>query len=121
MTKTLTLNLRRMVSIIRTWWSMQNHFIVGLCSTNPAFPLHLWDELFEQATITINLLRQSRLHPHLSTYAHTFQPFNYTQTPLAPPGIKVIVHEAATEQGTFDPHTIPGWYLGSVMNHYRCY
>ena len=32
-----------------------------------------------------------------------------------------MVHERATERGTFDPHTIPGWYLGPAMHHYRCY
>ena len=41
--------------------------------------------------------------------------------PLAPPGIKVLVHEQAIERGTFDLHTIPGWYLGPTMNHYCCF
>ena len=77
--------------------TFKNHFIARLCSTNAAFSLHLWDELLEQATITINLLHQSRLDPHLSAYTHAFQPFNYTRTPIAPPGIKVLVHEHATE------------------------
>ena len=77
--------------------------------------------MLEQVTFTINLLQQSGLHPHLSAYAHAFQPFNYARTPLAPPGIKILVHERATEQGTFDPHTIPGWYLGPEMHHYCCY
>jgi hypothetical protein len=39
---------------IRTW---KKHFVAGLCSTNPAFPLHLWDRIIKQATITLNLLR----------------------------------------------------------------
>ena len=33
------------------------HFIVGLCSTEPDFPMQNWDRLVEQAEITLNLLR----------------------------------------------------------------
>ena len=45
---------------IRTW---KNHFIAGLCSTDPNFPLNLWDRLIPQANITLSLLRGSRLNP----------------------------------------------------------
>jgi hypothetical protein len=45
----------------------KNHFIAGLCSVDKDFPLlYLWDCLVEQAVITLNLLRGSRLNPHLS-------------------------------------------------------
>jgi hypothetical protein len=37
---------------IRTF---KNHFIVGLCSVDPQFPLHLWDRLLPQAELTLNL------------------------------------------------------------------
>jgi hypothetical protein len=45
---------------IRTF---KEHFVAGLSSVNPAFPLHLWDRLLPQAEITLNLIRTSRLHP----------------------------------------------------------
>jgi hypothetical protein len=45
---------------IRTF---KEHFVVGLSSIDPTFPLHLWDRLLPQAEITLNLLRTSRLHP----------------------------------------------------------
>ena len=101
--------------------TFKNHFIAGLCSTHPDFPLNLWDELLPQCTTTLNLLRQSRLHPHLSAHAHTYGVFNYTKTPLAPPGMKVLVHERATERGSYDTHVVPGWYIGPALHHYRCY
>ena len=50
---------------IRTF---KNHFIAGLCSTDPSFPVYLWDELVPQALLTLNLLRTSRLNPALSAY-----------------------------------------------------
>ena len=41
---------------IRTF---KNHFVAGLASTHPQFPLYLWDELLPQAELTLNLLRSS--------------------------------------------------------------
>jgi hypothetical protein len=44
---------------IRTF---KEHFVAGLSSVDPSFPMHLWDRLLPQAEITLNLLRTSRLH-----------------------------------------------------------
>jgi hypothetical protein len=52
---------------IRTF---KEHFLAGLSSAEPYFPMHLWDRLLPQAEITLNLLRTSRLHPQLSAVAH---------------------------------------------------
>jgi hypothetical protein len=43
---------------IRTF---KEHFVAGLSSVDPSFPLHLWDRLLPQAEITLNLLGTSRL------------------------------------------------------------
>ena len=59
---------------IRTF---KNHFIAGLSTTHPEFPLHLWEDLIEQAVITINLLRSSRIHPQLSAYHSLMGMFDY--------------------------------------------
>ena len=39
----------------------KNHFLAGLASLNPRFPLRYWSYLLRQAEITLNLLRQSPL------------------------------------------------------------
>jgi hypothetical protein len=39
------------------------HFIAGLSSVHPNFPMHLWCRLIEQATTTLNLLRPSWINP----------------------------------------------------------
>jgi hypothetical protein len=52
---------------IRTF---KEHFVAGLASVDPDFPLHLWDRLLPQAEMTLNLLRTSRQHPQLSAAAH---------------------------------------------------
>ena len=44
---------------IRTF---KNHFLAGLSSTDPAFPLNLYDLLIPQATMTLNILRDPRIN-----------------------------------------------------------
>ena len=103
---------------IRTW---KNHFISGLCSTNADFPLYLWDKLIPQATISLNLLQQSQINPKLLAYAQLQGQFNYNQTPLAPPGTKVIAHNKPDKRASWAPHGNHGWYVGPALEHYRCY
>jgi hypothetical protein len=103
---------------IRTW---QNPFIAGLCSTDTRFPMHLWDRLIAQATLTLNLLRPSRRNPRVSAYTMLEGNFDFNKTPVAPPGTKIIIHEKPQQRGSWDPHGIDGWYLGPAMEHYRCY
>jgi hypothetical protein len=86
---------------IRTF---KNHFIAGLCSVDKDFPLHLWDRLVEQAVITLNLLRGSRLNPRLSTWAQFHGPFDFNHMPIAPPGICVIAHDKPADRDTWLPH-----------------
>jgi hypothetical protein len=62
---------------IRTF---KEHFVAGLSSVDPTFPLHLWDILLLQAEITLNLLRNSRLHPQLSAAAHFHGLVDYNKT-----------------------------------------
>jgi hypothetical protein len=68
---------------IRTF---KKHFVTGISSVDPSFPLHLWDRLLPQAEITLNLLRTSRLHTQLSAAAHFHGLVDYNKTAFAPPG-----------------------------------
>ena len=97
------------------------HFISGLCTVDPNFPLHLWDKLLPQAIITLNMLRRSNLNPGLSAYQQLYRNFDYNTTPMAPPGTKVLILELATKRGSYDPHGTEGWYIGPSLHHYRCW
>jgi hypothetical protein len=78
-------HLHRRNAAERAIRTFKNHFIAGLCSTNPDFPLHLWDRLIPHALLTLNLLRGSRINPTLSAQAQLHGAFDYNRTPLAPP------------------------------------
>ncbi len=103
--------------------TFKDHFIAGLSSTNPSFPIaHCWDKLVPQANITLNLLCPSRLNPSLLTYHQIFGAFNYNKTPLAPPGMEVLAHSILPEdRRSFNPHAVIAYSVGPAMNHYHCH
>ena len=82
--------------------NFKNIFIAGLFSTAENFPLQDWCRLLDQAELTINMLRPSRLNPRLSAYAQLEGSFNFNATPLAPLGTKVVVHETPDARKIMD-------------------
>jgi hypothetical protein len=102
---------------IRTF---KEHFVVGLSSVDPSFPVHLRDRLLSQAEITLNLLRTSRLNPQLSAATHYHGLVDYNKRAFAPPGCKIIAHEKPGKRRTWAPHGQHGYPLGPAMHHYRC-
>ena len=79
-----------------------------------------WDQLLEQAEITLNLQRPSRLNPSIPTYAQLNSEFGSSRTPTAPPGIRTIVHDKPHNRGKWDPHGHKGCYVRPAILHYRC-
>jgi hypothetical protein len=63
------------------------HFIAGISTVDAHFHMHIWCRLVNQAIITLNLLRNSRLNKKFSAYAQVFGQFYLSTTLLAPPGI----------------------------------
>ena len=88
----------------RTIRTFENHFIAGLTSVDPDFPIREWDRLVNQAEITLNLLRASRANPKLSAYAYLFGQFDWNATPLVPPVTKILVHAKLLQRPTWAPH-----------------
>jgi hypothetical protein len=72
-------------SVERAIMTFKEHFVAGLSTVYPSFPMQLWDRLLPQAEITLNLLRSSRLHPKLSAAAHYHGLVDYNNTTFAPP------------------------------------
>jgi hypothetical protein len=87
----------------------KNHFIAGLCSTDPNFPMSQWDQLLPQAELTLNLLCGSRINPKLSAYEQLFGQYDFNRTPIAPPGIKVLAHVKSKVCKTWAPHALDGY------------
>ena len=81
----------------------------------------MWHLLIEQAVVTLNLLRQSLVCPHLSTWAHCNGALNYDATPMGPMGCRIMINEPAKLRLSRGFHVVPGYYFGPAMNHYRCF
>jgi hypothetical protein len=105
-------HIHRRNSTERAIQTFMNQFIAGLCSVDPTFPLKLWDKLLPQATITLNLLRKSRINPRMLAYAQLNGHFYFNRTPLAPPGNRIIAHENPYHRASWDPRGVEGYYLG---------
>jgi hypothetical protein len=80
--------------------TFKNHFISGLFSVDPNFLLKLWYKLLPQATITLNLLRKSRINSRMPAYAQLNGHFDFNRTPLAPPEIRVIAHDKTDQRAS---------------------
>eukprot|EP00804_Cyclotella_cryptica_P022286 CCRYP_018107-RA/>CCRYP_018107-RA protein AED:0.34 eAED:0.44 QI:0/0/0/1/0/0/3/0/606 len=100
--------------------TFKNHFISGLCSTDSNWPLQLWDTMTEQAIITLNLLRTSRIDPSKSAYHQLHgHRYNWNAYPLAPPGTKAVIYKSPTTRTSWGTRGLDAWYCGPAFDHYR--
>ena len=100
--------------------TFKGHFISGICSIDPDLPIQNWDLLVEQAEITLNLIRPSRLNPKLLAYAKLNGTFDYNRTTIPPPVNRTLVHNKLHNRGTWAPHGQEGYYVHPAVLHYRC-
>ena len=113
-------NLHRRNSAERAIQTFKNHFLAGLATCNPQFPIQEWDRLLPQAEMTSNIIRCSRHNPQLSVYAYLFGTYDYNAHPMVPPGTKVMVHSKPSNRKSWEYHGKLGWYVGPSLDHYRC-
>ena len=59
------------------------HFIAILAGVDDKFPLSLWCHLLEPTELTLNLLRQSKVVPKISAFAHVHGHHDYMKKPFA--------------------------------------
>ena len=103
---------------IRTF---KNHFIATLFTVDKSFPLQLWDLILPQTELTLNLLRGSRLDSRISAWEQVRGKFDFAAHPLAPLGMRIVMHEKPENRAAWAPHGVEGFYLGPALQHYRCY
>ena len=91
-----------------------NHLIAGLKTAHEYCPFYLWEELLQQAIITVTLLQASILYQQYSSYHSFFDAFDFTKTPLALLGMKVIALISTQIRTKWEQYGSP------AMDHYRC-
>ena len=102
----------------------KNCLLAGSDTCEPKFPIHEWDNLLEQAELTINLLRNTRVNPSLSAYAYLSSIHDFNKMPMAPLGTKALIHSKPNKRASWAFHGEDRWYVGPAPHHYRylrCY
>jgi hypothetical protein len=97
------------------------HFIWILAGVNDKFPLSLWCHLLELTKLTLNLLRQLKVAPKISAYAHIHRPHDYMKKPFALLGCTIQAHVKPEDCCTQDTQSDAGFSLGTSMEHHRCF
>ena len=84
--------------------TVKKNFIAELCSVDTYFQLELWDIMLEQAPMSLNILWQSRLCPHILAYTHFCGYFYYNHTLLVPLVTKVVIYNRPVGRASWAPH-----------------
>ena len=113
-------HMHRINAAERAIRTFKNHFLAGLATCDAEYPVNEWDRLIPSSNITLNLLRNSRINPYLSSYAFLFGQFDFNRTPLCPPGTKCIIHAKPNQRSSWQFHGKEAWTIGPSLNHYRC-
>ena len=113
-------NIHRTNAAERAIRTYKNHFLSGLATVDPDFPVAEWDRLLSQATISLNLLRNTRINPRLSAYAYVYGTYDFNCNPMAPPGTKVVIHDKPQQRASWNYHGSVGFYISPSTEHYRC-
>ncbi len=101
--------------------TFKDHFVGVLSGCAPTFPMHLWCQLLLQVEWQLLLLRQSQLHPNLSTYAHVYGHHDYNKHPFIPIRMEALVHNKPHKCWTYTEHCKKVFVLGTSTKHYQCW
>ena len=97
------------------------HLIAILAGVDNKFPLSLWCHLLEPTELSLNLLRQSKVVPKISAFAHIHGHHDYMKKPFAPLGCTIEANINPGDRNTWDTRSNAGFSLGTSMEHHRCF
>ena len=84
-------------------------------------PQMLWNQLLEQAEITLNIMLQDTADPSKPAWKYLHgRLFNYDDTPLVPLGTPVIIYNKPSQQKSWDYRGRNGFSAGVALDNYFC-
>ena len=84
--------------------TFKNHTISGLCICDKELPSILWCKLIQQLQDTLNMLRNSRVHPKLSAFHVLEGQHDFNRMPFGPPGTRGTIFNSSPK---ITPRVIP--------------
>ena len=88
----------------RSIQTFKNHFIAVIFSIDKDFHLQLWDKLLYQSTINLNLLLQSIILSHLSSYTNIFGEFGCNHIALSQTWTSKFIQNSPNNVLPWKPH-----------------
>jgi hypothetical protein len=61
------------------------------------------------------------MNPKQSAWEQVHGHYDYNRTPIAPPGMNVMVYEPVDQCGSLNTHATKGHYIRPALESYRCY
>ena len=101
--------------------TLKAYFLAILSKVDPTFPSNMWDKLLPQTQLTLNLLHQETLNPHISAREYFNGPFRFGATPLGPIGSRIIFHNKRGNRKSWDQLGRESFSLGPSLDYYRCF
>ena len=99
----------------------KDYFVSVLCGTDDNFPLQLWCQILRHVEHQLNLLQNSRVVPTILAFAHMYRQHDYDSHPFAVLCSTIELHVMPNKRKTWAAHTMTGYYLGALWEHYRCH
>jgi hypothetical protein len=84
-------------------------------------PMHLLCQLLPQVELQLLLLRQSRVNPNMSEYAHLYGQHDYKKHPFVLIGMEALVHDKPCKRQMYAEHCRKVFVLSTSTEHYRCW
>ena len=88
------------------------HFLSTLAGIPSSFPNYLWDKLFPQTELSLNLLCQSTIAPLIFVWEDFNAPFNFKATPLGSIVCRVLIHNKPSTRASWAFCACDGLYVG---------
>ena len=107
----------------RAIMACKENFIRILIRIDVKFTMSMWDHLIEQTNIAVNLLRQSKVQPHLSGWSHYNGVLDCNANPMGLAGRRALIYEPVKIE-LLGEHTLlkdaaPGQHCTTIITSRR--
>ena len=103
---------------LQTWKSCAKSVVASL---TPTFPIAYWCRLFPQINFCVNIVRKCRQNALLPAWAAMEGEYRFEETPIAPPGWEILIHDNTNRRKTWGFNAKKAWCLGPCFQHYHSF
>ena len=79
----------------------------------------MWDHFLDQTYLTLNLIFQATLNPHILAWEYFNDAFNYAATSFVPIRRKIFIHTKSKICKYWDQRGCKGFSIGPALQKYR--